>query len=194
MASQTTDPRTAGQDPIAFAVERVALAQPGRLEVTGRWYGVRGRRFVRPEVILPSGDVAQGKDGTPREQEVDDAGDSGIYLRGNPQVQIWDPTGPALREGKFIGSGGLYNNKHHPSEPTVVADRPGALPAVVVGPACTFWSPFDDLPDRAATTPMPISAMTTATAIPAAAWRFSVTQPTQPFCDTRIRLAPRPAP
>lgn len=56
MASQTTDPRTAGQDPIAFEVERVALAQPGRLEVTGRWYGVRGRRFVRPELILPSGD------------------------------------------------------------------------------------------------------------------------------------------
>lgn len=42
-------------------------------------------------------------------------GDSGIYLRGNPQVQIWDNP---------IGSGGLYNNQKHPSKPLVVADKP----------------------------------------------------------------------
>ncbi|HEX8202452.1 MAG TPA: DUF1080 domain-containing protein [Isosphaeraceae bacterium] len=42
-------------------------------------------------------------------------GDSGIYLRGNPQVQIWDNP---------IGSGGLFNNQKHPSRPTAVADRP----------------------------------------------------------------------
>jgi hypothetical protein len=42
-------------------------------------------------------------------------GDSGIYLRGNPQVQIWDNP---------IGSGGLFNNQQHPSKPLVAADRP----------------------------------------------------------------------
>jgi hypothetical protein len=42
-------------------------------------------------------------------------GDSGIYLRGSPQVQIWDDP---------IGSGGLYNNQEHPSKPTAVADHP----------------------------------------------------------------------
>ena len=42
-------------------------------------------------------------------------GDSGIYLRGKPQVQIWDNP---------VGSGGLFNNKRHPSKPTVVADKP----------------------------------------------------------------------
>ena len=42
-------------------------------------------------------------------------GDSGVYLRGNPQVQIWDNP---------RGSGGLYNNKKHPNDPTKVADRP----------------------------------------------------------------------
>jgi hypothetical protein len=42
-------------------------------------------------------------------------GDSGIYLRGNPQVQIWDNP---------IGSGGLYNNKKHPKDPLVFADKP----------------------------------------------------------------------
>ena len=49
-------------------------------------------------------------------------GDSGIYLRGSPQVQIWDPTGkePAAK----VGSGGLYNNQKHPSTPLTVADNP----------------------------------------------------------------------
>ena len=45
-------------------------------------------------------------------------GDSGIYLRGSPQVQIWDPN-----QWK-IGSGGLYNNKKNPSKPTAIADNP----------------------------------------------------------------------
>jgi hypothetical protein len=45
-------------------------------------------------------------------------GDSGIYLRGSPQVQIWDPVNFGL------GSGGLYNNEKNPSKPTVDADKP----------------------------------------------------------------------
>jgi hypothetical protein len=46
-------------------------------------------------------------------------GDSGIYLRGNPQVQIWDTA-------KWPeGSGGLYNNRPpHPSKPLKCADKP----------------------------------------------------------------------
>src|SRR5207245_2308526 len=42
-------------------------------------------------------------------------GDSGIYLRGNPQVQIWDNP---------VGSGGLYNNRNHPRDPVKNADKP----------------------------------------------------------------------
>jgi hypothetical protein len=47
-------------------------------------------------------------------------GDSGIYLRGTPQVQIWDPA--AHPEG----SGGLFNNQkpEYPNKPLVCADRP----------------------------------------------------------------------
>jgi 3-keto-disaccharide hydrolase len=48
-----------------------------------------------------------------------DEGDSGIYLRGSPQVQIWDP-----KKWNGIGSGGLYNNQKNPSKPTVTADKP----------------------------------------------------------------------
>lgn len=49
-------------------------------------------------------------------------GDSGIYLRGSPQVQIWDTT--RVDVGAQVGSGGLYNNQKGPSKPLVVADNP----------------------------------------------------------------------
>ena len=53
--------------------------------------------------------------------------DSGIYLKGNPQVQIWDYT----EEGKFklganLGSGGLWNNSAGApgKNPSALADKP----------------------------------------------------------------------
>lgn len=49
-------------------------------------------------------------------------GDSGIYLRGSPQVQIWDIS--RVEDGAQVGSGGLYNNKKERSTPLVVADNP----------------------------------------------------------------------
>lgn len=49
-------------------------------------------------------------------------GDSGIYLRGSPQVQIWDTS--RIEVGAQVGSGGLYNNQKNPSKPLKVADNP----------------------------------------------------------------------
>lgn len=49
-------------------------------------------------------------------------GDSGIYLRGYPQVQIWDTS--RVEVGAQVGSGGLYNNQKGFSTPLTVADRP----------------------------------------------------------------------
>ena len=46
-------------------------------------------------------------------------GDSGLYLRGSPQVQIWD-----AHNQWGIGSGGLYNNQKNPSNALKIADRP----------------------------------------------------------------------
>ncbi|HPG66894.1 MAG TPA: DUF1080 domain-containing protein [Candidatus Hydrogenedentes bacterium] len=45
-------------------------------------------------------------------------GDSGIYLRGSPQVQIWDPANHPE------GSGGLFNNQANPKDPLRCADNP----------------------------------------------------------------------
>ncbi len=49
-------------------------------------------------------------------------GDSGVYLRGSPQVQIWDNARKDV--GAEVGSGGLYNNQKNPSKPLVRADNP----------------------------------------------------------------------
>jgi hypothetical protein len=65
-------------------------------------------------------------------------GDSGIYLRGNPQVQIWDPA-------KWPeGSGGLYNNRPpHPSKPLKCADKPigewNHFRIIMKGDRVTVW-------------------------------------------------------
>ncbi len=55
-------------------------------------------------------------------------GDSGIYLRGQPQVQIWDTKAPEYKKHDAdLGSGGLWNNgkKGAPGrDPLVHADKP----------------------------------------------------------------------
>jgi hypothetical protein len=55
-------------------------------------------------------------------------GDSGIYLRGQPQVQIWDSDnlGKGLEADKGKGSGGLWNNPpgSKGKQPLKRADRP----------------------------------------------------------------------
>src|SRR5690606_969681 len=48
--------------------------------------------------------------------------DVGVYLRGTPQVQIWDNA--RTNVGGEVGSGGLYNNQKDPSKPLKVADNP----------------------------------------------------------------------
>lgn len=53
--------------------------------------------------------------------------DSGIYLRGTPQVQIWDYTDESkFRLGANKGSGGLWNNSPGApgKDPAVLADKP----------------------------------------------------------------------
>lgn len=53
--------------------------------------------------------------------KITEKGDAGIYLRGTPQVQIWDTSRREV--GAQVGSGGLYNNIKNKSKPLVVADN-----------------------------------------------------------------------
>jgi hypothetical protein len=75
-------------------------------------------------------------------------GDSGIYLRGVPQVQIWDSTetdAKAVELGKPKGSGGLWNNeKGSPGkDPLVHADMPlgewNHFRILMVGSRVSVW-------------------------------------------------------
>jgi hypothetical protein len=61
-------------------------------------------------------------------------GDSGIYLRSYPQVQIWDPANPKeVRNGAEKGSGALWNNN---------ADNPGKWPLVKADNPVGQWNTF----------------------------------------------------
>jgi hypothetical protein len=54
-------------------------------------------------------------------------GDSGVYVRGTPQIQVWDYTEPSYRKHQAEkGSGGLWNNpKGDPGkDPITLADNP----------------------------------------------------------------------
>lgn len=54
--------------------------------------------------------------------KIEKEGDAGLYLRGSPQVQIWDTA--LTKVGAQVGSGGLYNNQINPKNPLKVADNP----------------------------------------------------------------------
>lgn len=58
------------------------------------------------------------------EWKIEPYADSGLYLRGTPQVQIWDPFTAPTKNGSEVGSGGLYNNRTNGVQPLLVADRP----------------------------------------------------------------------
>ena len=72
--------------------------------------------------------------------------DSGIYLRGVPQVQIWDHTNPEeFKNGADKGSGGLWNNSPGApgKDPLVLADKPfgewNQFRILMVGARVSVW-------------------------------------------------------
>ena len=69
--------------------------------------------------------------------KIEKRGDSGIYVRGSPQIQIWDPADHPE------GSGGLYNNRKNPSKPLKCADNPvgqwSTFRIKMVGERVTVW-------------------------------------------------------
>jgi hypothetical protein len=93
---------------------------------------------VKDGVLIYSGARAKGKPNSLQtakdygnfelylDWKIDELGDSGVYLRGNPQVQIWDsdrsPGARGLDKGS--GSGGLWNNQKNPNRPLKKADKP----------------------------------------------------------------------
>ena len=82
--------------------------------------------------------------------------DSGIYLKGNPQVQIWDHTNEdQFKHGCQKGSGGLWNNSAGASgkDPLVLADKPfgewNDVRVVQVGARTSVWLNGQQVVDHA---------------------------------------------
>jgi len=72
--------------------------------------------------------------------------DSGIYLRGVPQVQIWDHTNAKeFKNGADKGSGGLWNNSPGApgKDPLVLADKPfgewNKFRILMIGSRVSIW-------------------------------------------------------
>ncbi len=102
IARMTSDERTQAQGAADEAARRHWRIEQGVLHFDGGGPSLRTiAEYENFELLI---DWKVGKDG-----------DSGVYLRGVPQVQIWD--NPAA-------SGGLYNNTKHPSQPLAFADAP----------------------------------------------------------------------
>jgi len=138
---KTMDPR----DFEAMSTEaRVKALEAGAADVKKHWR-------VEDGVIVNDGQGAYlttDKDYGDVELKVDfkivPKGDSGVYLRGNPQVQIWDFTEKSYaRNGADKGSGGLWNNGRGApgKDPLVLADKPigewNSLRVLMVGERTT---------------------------------------------------------
>jgi hypothetical protein len=96
-----------------------------------RWVN-RGTMMKRP-LIQKNGDYAKNPDGSVREVDVRDAGDSGIYLRGNDksQVNMWCWS---------IGSGEVYGYRTDANMPPEV--RAGVTPKQVADRRIGEWNRF----------------------------------------------------
>ncbi|HET6204634.1 MAG TPA: DUF1080 domain-containing protein [Planctomycetota bacterium] len=96
-----------------------------------RWSGPTAKKAV--PVVLPNGEVAVDGKGERRTVEIDEAGDSGIYLRGNDksQVNIW--CWP-------IGSGEVYGYRTDPNASPEV--RAAVTPRVAADAPLGAWNRF----------------------------------------------------
>ncbi|QDU79010.1 hypothetical protein Pla110_07140 [Polystyrenella longa] len=76
--------------------------------------------------------------------KIEPKGDSGIYVRSTPQIQIWDTEYPEyFKHGAEKGSGSLWNNKDNERFPLAKADNPvgewNTFHIKMVGEKVTIW-------------------------------------------------------
>ncbi|HEX5051584.1 MAG TPA: DUF1080 domain-containing protein [Planctomycetota bacterium] len=106
--------------------QRAAMRAEDDAEVAKHWRIDNGELVNDGEGAYLTTDDSFGDAAFTLEYKTVAKADSGIYLRGSPQVQIWDATeaGGKWNLGADKGSGGLWNNEKHERFPPVVADKP----------------------------------------------------------------------
>jgi hypothetical protein len=134
-----------GRQPNYDPAEEAALSKEALAEKQAKWNAERDQHWrvdtAKAEIVSDGQNphLATIKDYGDFELYVDwlmvsANGDSGIYLRGYPQVQVWDPDNPReVKNGAPRGSGALWNNN---------ADNPGKWPLVKADHPIGQWNTF----------------------------------------------------
>jgi Domain of Unknown Function (DUF1080) len=134
-----------GRQPNYNPAEEAALSKEALAEKQAQWNAARDQHWkvdiAKGEIVSDGEDphLATSKDYGDFEFHVDwlmvsPNGDSGIYLRGYPQVQVWDPDNPKqVKNGAPRGSGALWNNNN---------DNPGKWPLVKADNPIGQWNTF----------------------------------------------------
>lgn len=140
---QTTNPRT------YLALTPEALAQrkaASQADIAQHWRVENGELVNDGKGLYLTTDKFYGNFELLIDYKTVPQADSGIYLRGCPQVQIWDYTDPAkFKIGADKGSGGLWNNSPGSAgkDPLVKADKPfgewNQFRIVMVGSRVWVW-------------------------------------------------------
>jgi hypothetical protein len=122
---------------VTFEVERFEWVDGDRLEVTGRWYGLRGHRFVRPILVVQAADDEQrrllavldhkpwaAEDGEewiaafPWEGEPLELTSAELAVAPSLAVDLPVPRLPGQRATAPAGSAGPLHARRGPAEPT----------------------------------------------------------------------------
>ena len=141
--ARTEDPRGY----LALPAEKLAEKKKASLEdIRQHWRAENGELINDGHGLYLTTDKFYGDFELLIEYQTVPKADSGIYLRGIPQVQIWDYT---IKQKKSIGhekgSGGLWNNPAGVpgKDPLVLADKPfgqwNAFRIVMVGERVSVW-------------------------------------------------------
>lgn len=126
--------------------KKEAMLAKMREEFTQHWSVKDGELFNPGTGAYATTDKEYGDIELVLEYNMAPLGDSGVYLRACPQVQIWDPANPKeLKNNANLGSGALWNNtKGNPGkDPLVLADKaPGewnTMRILMVGSRVSVW-------------------------------------------------------
>jgi hypothetical protein len=133
---------------VTFEVERFEWVDGDRLEVTGRWYGLRGHRFVRPVLVVQAADDEQRRllavlDHKPWAAEDGDEWIAAFPWEGEPleltsaelavapslAVDLPVPRVPGQRATAPAGSEGPLHARRGPAEPEPEPDPQPEPPA-----------------------------------------------------------------
>ena len=121
---KTMDPR---QFAALSADEKSKLLADGALDMKKHWSVKDGEIVNDGQGVYLTTDKDYGDVELFVDWKIGPQGDSGVYLRATPQIQIWDFTEPRYAKmGADKGSGGLWNNSPGApgKDPLVRADNP----------------------------------------------------------------------